>query len=58
MSECNPFEHKLTYVTDREDMVQCGKCFIQWHVEPNVKFKSIKMNFDDLYELRKKYKVM
>lgn len=57
MSEslCKPFEHKLSYVTDREDVVECQVCFIQWNVEPNIKFKSSKMGFDELYKLRRKY---
>ena len=54
--ECKPFEHKLSYVTDREDMVQCNKCFIQWKLfDDDVRFKSLSMGFDELYKLRKKY---
>ena len=55
MTECSPFGHKLSYVTDREDMVQCQVCFIQWKLFDDVKFASAKMNFEQLYKLRKKY---
>jgi len=33
--DCKPFKHKLGYVTDREDYVECKKCFRHWKLMPN-----------------------
>jgi hypothetical protein len=52
---CQPFEHELSYVTDREDIVECNVCFIQWNVEPDTMFESKKFGLDKLYKLRRKY---
>ena len=27
---CPPFQHDLGFLTDREDYVECKKCFTQW----------------------------
>lgn len=35
MTECKPFKHKLGYVTDREDYVECKKCFRHWKLMEN-----------------------
>jgi hypothetical protein len=53
---CSPFKHELSYVTDREDMVMCLKCFVQWNVEPNTRFESARMTFTELHKLRKLYR--
>ena len=56
MKKCRPFGHKLSYVTDREDIVQCNRCFRNWELMKNEKpFESARMGFDELYALRKKY---
>ena len=55
--DCKSFQHKLSYVTDREDYVQCNKCFRHWKLMENEKsLPSRKMNVEDLYKLRRKYK--
>lgn len=33
--DCKPFRHKLGYVTDREDLVECKKCFRHWKLMEN-----------------------
>jgi len=56
MKRCKPFRHKLSFVTDREDMVQCYRCFRQWKLLENEEpFESRNMGFDELYALRKAY---
>ena len=56
MKKCRPFGHKLSYVTDREDYVECKRCFRQWKLMENEEpLESRNMGFDELYTLRKKY---
>ena len=55
--DCKSFQHELSYVTDREDYVQCSKCFRHWKLMENEKvLPSRKMNAETLYKLRRKYK--
>ena len=55
--ECEPFEHSLSYVTDREDYVQCNICFRNWKLMENEK-PLISRHFtgDKLRKFRRKYK--
>jgi len=54
--DCKSFQHELSYVTDREDYVQCMKCFRHWKLMENEKYlPSRKMQGDALRKLRRHY---
>ena len=64
MKDCKPFKHKLGYVTDREDYVECTRCFRHWKLmtnEDNLKsvretkdlarrYKKLKAEFPQLFD--------
>jgi len=56
-TDCKSFQHELSYVTDREDYVQCMKCFRHWKLMENEEeLPSRRMSAENLYKLRRKYK--
>jgi len=52
--ECKPFKHKLGYVTDREDYVECSRCFRHWKLMDNEdKLESVEKTKDMIYNYKR-----